>query len=325
MEAKSPVRGFVYGGLASAAAEAVTIPVDVLKVRMQLQGECGSARQYRNTADAAVQIARSEGPRAFLKGLKPAVVRQLTYGSLRFGLYTHCKELYGVPANSMEAVPLRKALAAMTAGGVAAFVCTPIDLIKVRMQAHGMPGHAPLPAYRGMGDALASIVRQEGALGLYKGVGPTSLRAAAVGAAEIASYEEVKLLILRRQWFRDGVPLHLATGVLSGLVASAASSPFDVVKSRLMSQPFDARGVGLHYAGMLDCFAKSRRAEGIGFAFKGFFPICLNKCPTVVLLFVLYEQIKRHGDRWLDSRPAPAASGTWSPPMLATAASEARG
>mmetsp|Transcript_644 Transcript_644/g.2269 ORF Transcript_644/g.2269 Transcript_644/m.2269 type:complete len:325 (+) Transcript_644:120-1094(+) len=318
MEAKSPVRGFVYGGLASAIAEAVTIPIDVLKVRMQLQGEGGSARQYRNTLDAAFRIARSEGAGAFVKGLKPAVVRQLTYGSLRFGLYSHCKELYGVPANSMQAVPLRKALAAMTAGGVAAFVCTPIDLIKVRMQAHGMPGHAPLPAYRGLAHALVSIVRQEGALGLYKGVGPTSLRAAAVAAAEIASYEETKLFTLRRQWFSDGVRLHLLAGVLSGLVASAVSSPFDVVKSRLMSQPFDQRGVGLHYAGMVDCFAKSWRGEGIRFAFKGFLPICLNKCPTVVLLFVLYEQIQRHGDRWLDSRPAPAR-GAWSPHMLTVA------
>lgn len=318
------MRGFVYGGLASAVAEAVTMPIDVLKVRMQLQGEGGSARQYRNTADAAVKILRSEGSLAFWKGLKPAVLRQLTYGSLRFGLYAHCRELYGVPVNSMQAVPVRKALAAMTAGGVSAFICTPIDLVKVRMQAEGMPGHAPLPRYRGIGDAFKSVVRQEGLLGLYKGVGPTTLRAAAVAAAEMASYDEVKLLILRRKWFADGVPLHLATGVLSGLIASVVSSPFDVVKSRLMSQPFDQRGVGLHYAGMLDCFAKSWQAEGFRFAFKGFLPICMNKCPTVVLLFVLYEQVKKHGDRWLDSRLAKPSSA-WSPPMLAVATAQAKG
>jgi len=327
MEAKSSLHGLVYGGLASAAADTLTMPFDVLKVRMQLQGEGGSVRQYHNTLDAACKIARNEGPGAFFKGLKPAVLRQLTYGSLRFGLYARCKEMYGVPAKSMQAVPLRKALAGMTAGGSAAFVCTPIDLVKVRMQAHGMPGHAPLPAYRGVGDAFMTIVRQEGLLSLYKGVGPSSLRAAAVAAAEMASYDEIKLTVLRRKWFPDSVALHLATGVLSGLIASLVSSPFDVVKSRLMTQPFDARGVGLHYSGMADCFVKSWRAEGLRFCFKGFLPICLNKCPTVVLLFVLYEQIQRHADRWLDCRRAqPAATALRPPqPVLAVAALDAKG
>mmetsp|Transcript_40127 Transcript_40127/g.93202 ORF Transcript_40127/g.93202 Transcript_40127/m.93202 type:complete len:328 (-) Transcript_40127:135-1118(-) len=322
MEAKSPVRGLVYGGLASATAEAMTMPFDVLKVRMQLQGECGYCQpEYRSTFDAARKIARSEGPSAFFKGLKPAVLRQLTYGSLRFGLYVQCKELYGVPANSMEAVPLRKVLAAVTAGGAAAFACSPVDLVKVRMQAHGMPGHAPLPAYRGIAHAFASVARQEGFLGLYKGVGPSSLRAAAVAAAEMASYDEVKLTVLRRQWLADGAPLHIASGILSGLIASAASSPFDVVKSRLMSQPFDERGVGLHYTGMVDCFAKSWRAEGIRFAFKGFLPICLNKCPTVVLLFLLYEQFQRLGDRWLEGNQRNRSEPTTDDftPMLAVA------
>merc|ERR1712232_169338 len=110
---------------------------------------------------------------------------------------------------------------------------------------------------KGMVDAAITIFRQEGFVGLYKGVVPTSMRAAVVAASEIASYDEIKCALLRRQWLPDGVALHLLVGVMSGFFASFVSSPFDVIKSRLMSQPFDVSGVGQWYSGTVDCFYKS--------------------------------------------------------------------
>jgi hypothetical protein len=149
--------------------------------------------------------------------------------------------------------------------------------------------------------AFGSIMKLEGARGLYKGALPTSSRAAVVAAAEIATYDETKCALLRHQLVPNGVALHLFSAVLSGFLATLASSPFDVVKSRIMSQPFDAKGVGLHYNGMADCFAKSWKAEGWRFAIKGLLPNFMNKGPTVVLMFLFYEQIQKVGDRFLDS------------------------
>ena len=37
-----------------------------------------------------------------------------------------------------------------------------------------------------------------------------------------------------------------------------ASSPFDVVKSRVMGQPLHPDGTGKLYSGMVDCFIKVR-------------------------------------------------------------------
>jgi len=299
MDSQRPVRSLIYGGCAGAIAEVATIPFDVLKVRMQLQGEQGRSRQYSGAWDAVVKVARNEGPLAFTAGAMPACVRQLTYGSLRFGLYSECKRLFGVN-NSTDSALFRKVSAAGTAGGLAAFVCSPTDLIKVRMQSAGVRPGASSQRYRGMSHAFSSIVRLEGARGLYKGVVPTSARAAAVCAAEIASYDEVKCALLRSRYLPEGVALHLVSGILSGFFAVLASSPFDVVKSRIMSQPFDSRGVGVHYTGMTDCFRKSWQSEGLRFAFKGFWPNYACKGPSVVLLFMLYEQIQRVGDQFLD-------------------------
>eukprot|EP00928_Gymnodinium_smaydae_P099560 TRINITY_DN9538_c0_g2_i1.p1 TRINITY_DN9538_c0_g2~~TRINITY_DN9538_c0_g2_i1.p1 ORF type:complete len:295 (-),score=26.23 TRINITY_DN9538_c0_g2_i1:193-1077(-) len=278
MNAKHPFRSVIYGGLASAAADAATTPFDVLKVRMQLQGEVGSQREYRNALDAVVKIARSEGPLAFFKGVQPTVVRQLSYGSLRFGLYAEFKSLFGVPLDSSQASPLRKSFAGMASGGLAAVVCNPIDLIKVRMQADGMrPIQSAPPSYTGIVDAARSIVRHEGALGLYKGVVPTGVRASVVCAAEIAGYDEIKCVVMRQGWMSEGIFLHFSVAMLSGLLSSAVSSPFDVVKSRVMSQTFNASGEGTRYSGMLDCFRKSIQAEGWSFAWKGFLPCYLSR------------------------------------------------
>eukprot|EP00927_Polykrikos_kofoidii_P060450 TRINITY_DN5542_c0_g2_i1.p1 TRINITY_DN5542_c0_g2~~TRINITY_DN5542_c0_g2_i1.p1 ORF type:complete len:337 (+),score=42.67 TRINITY_DN5542_c0_g2_i1:173-1183(+) len=301
MDAKTPLRSLVYGGLSCAAADAVTIPLDVVKVRMQLQGE-GGHRQYRSTLDAALKIARREGPLAFTKGLAPTVLRQLSYGSLRFGLYSECKQLLGVNSQTAASSAVFSRLAAgVVAGSTAAFVCNPIDLIKVRMQADGMRavGEAP-PAYRGVTDAFVSIVRNEGWRGLWKGAIPGATRAGVVNMAEIAAYDEIKSLVLRQNTISEGFQLHFATAMITGFLSTVASCPFDVVKSRLMSQPFDDRGVGLRYRGMGDCFMKCLRAEGWPFLWRGFGPCYANKGPTVVILFLMYEQLRTRGDRWLD-------------------------
>merc|ERR1719487_1324805 len=52
--------------------------------------------------DCAGKMVKSEGPGALFKGLPPALVRQSTYGSLRYGLYTPMKDMLitpGTPKN----------------------------------------------------------------------------------------------------------------------------------------------------------------------------------------------------------------------------------
>ena len=51
-----------------------------------------------------------------------------------------------------------------------------------------------------------------------------------------------------------------------------ASSPFDVVKSRVMGQPLNPDGTGKLYGGMVDCFVKSSQAEGFMSLYNGFWP-----------------------------------------------------
>lgn len=78
---------FVIGGLAGAGATIVTNPMDVVKTRLQLQGELRSRSEtttrYRGIFHALYVIARADGALALQKGLLPAVVFGFTMNSVR--------------------------------------------------------------------------------------------------------------------------------------------------------------------------------------------------------------------------------------------------
>lgn len=58
------------------------------------------------------------------------------------------------------------------------------------------------------------------------------------------THPQVKTQLLHRKLLNEGFGLHVTTAIVAGFVSALASSPFDVVKSRVMNQPFAADGSG---------------------------------------------------------------------------------
>ncbi len=76
---------------------------------------------------------------------------------------------------------------------------------------------------------------------------------------------QAKQAVLASGWLPDGLPAHAAASCASGLVATAVSTPADVIKTRLMGQDA-ARPL---YSGPVDCLIKSVRQEGSLALYKG--------------------------------------------------------
>lgn len=103
--------------------------------------------------------------------------------------------------------------------------------------------------------------------------GPTIGRATVLAAVEMSSYDEIKNRLIAAGLIKDKTAMGVFTcAVASGFFCAVFSSPFDVVKSRVMGQPVGPDGVGKLYTGMIDCFSKSVRNEGVFSLWKGFFP-----------------------------------------------------
>lgn len=292
MENSNVYKGLLYGGIASCLAETCTMPVDVVKVRLQMDG-AGGQNLYRGPIDCAIKLVRAEGPPGLFKGLPPALARQATYGSLRFGLYSPIRNCLGVqPGTPQTEIPLwKKILAGGTSGALASAVANPTDLLKVRLQTDGQIMGKP-KRYTGMGNAFISIVQEEGIFGLWKGVGPTVGRATVVAAAELATYDEVKGRLLATSYFEQGLLCTTVTSSISGFCGTVASSPLDVIKSRMMGQPHNPDGSGRLYRGMGDCLVKSIQKEGVLSLYNGFWPSFGRIVPHTVIAFLVMEELK---------------------------------
>ena len=126
---------FVTGGIASCAAVVFTNPVEVTKIRMQLQGELQArgqySVQYKNPFHAMHTIYKAEGMRALQKGLAPAIGYQFVFNGMRLGLFSwftregHTKDKFG------KVSPVKTIAASATSGIIGSFLATPFELVRL--------------------------------------------------------------------------------------------------------------------------------------------------------------------------------------------------
>ena len=104
----------------------------------------------------------------------------------------------------------------------AVFVVTPMDVIKIRLQAqqHSMADPLDIPKYRNAAHAAYTIIKEEGISTLYQGVALTALRQATNQAVNFTVYQEMKKTMKRLQETKEGQELptyqHLLMGGISG-------------------------------------------------------------------------------------------------------------
>lgn len=229
------------------------------------------------------------------KGLEPALWRQCFYGGLRYGLYSPIKEGLA-PGVEKRDLPLSLKIAAGgLSGTISQAIANPCDLVKVRMMSP--PGIGGARQYRWFLQALVDIVKTEGVGGLYKGVSANVGRAASLAAAEMSVYDHVKTTLVDDFQWTEGLRLHALSATCSGFAAAWCSCPFDVCKSRLMSQPIDpSTGRGRLYRGLLDCLVKTGSQEGPAALWKGFIPAWARVGPRVTIIFIMMEQLRMRFD-----------------------------
>eukprot|EP00747_Dinoflagellata_sp_TGD_P032686 gnl/TRDRNA2_/TRDRNA2_136143_c0_seq2.p1 gnl/TRDRNA2_/TRDRNA2_136143_c0~~gnl/TRDRNA2_/TRDRNA2_136143_c0_seq2.p1 ORF type:complete len:315 (-),score=50.68 gnl/TRDRNA2_/TRDRNA2_136143_c0_seq2:78-989(-) len=280
-------------GISNAMAACCTNPMDVIKVRMQMDGEGaakGSAQRYRGVAHCGAEIFRSEGPQGFYRGIAASVMREMSYSGIRLGLYEPTKQALGATDPKRTSLGLKILSGALT-GATGSVLANPFDLVKVRMQSSSASGGREYPSVKA---ALVDISREGGGIkGLWRGAGPTVQRAALLTASQVPSYDHVKHTLVDGGYMREGYFCHFFCSMVAGVVAAAVTSPVDLVKSRIMVQPVDpATGQGTMYSGMVDCFQRVVQTEGPLALFKGFNSQWLRIGPHTTVSLMAFEQLR---------------------------------
>ncbi|KAG8431196.1 hypothetical protein GDO86_019265 [Hymenochirus boettgeri] len=278
---------FIGAGTAACIADLFTFPLDTAKVRLQIQGETKTQNvkvaQYKGVFGTISTMVKNEGPKSLYNGLVAGLQRQMSFASVRIGLYDSVKQFY---TKGSEHVGIgSRLLAGCTTGALAVAVAQPTDVVKVRFQAQANPSSQR--RYKGTMEAYRTIAREEGMRGLWKGTGPNITRNAIVNCTELVTYDIIKDSILKANLMTDTLPCHFTSAFGAGFCTTVIASPVDVVKTRYMNS---AKG---QYHSALNCALTMFRKEGPKAFYKGFMPSFLRLGSWNVVMFVTYEQLKR--------------------------------
>ncbi|KAM6224285.1 solute carrier family 25 member 48 [Rhynchocyon petersi] len=279
----------------SAASVIVGHPLDTVKTRLQ------AGMGYGNMLNCIRLVYRRESVFGFFKGMSFPLASIAVYNAVVFGVFSNtqrflsqhrCREFETSPPRTLSDL----LLASMVAGVVSVGLGGPVDLIKIRLQMQTQPfreaGLHLNPravreqrAYHGPVHCMATIVRNEGLAGLYRGASAMLLRDVPGYCFYFIPY------VFLNEWITpegsagpSAYAVWLAGG-MAGAISWGTATPMDVVKSRLQ-----ADGVYFSkYKGVLDCISQSYQKEGFKVFFRGITVNAVRGFPMSAAMFLGYE------------------------------------
>jgi solute carrier family 25 folate transporter 32 len=259
----------VAGAVGGFTSGVVTCPLDVIKTKLQAQGghipvnrgrHAGHPKLYNGLVGTARVIWREEGIRGMYRGLGPIVLGYLPTWAVWFTVYNESKTWL---APTIENPHLINFWSSIIAGASSTIVTNPIWVIKTRLmsQSHIKPGsehYSLFPKtgstpttrptlqtpwhYRSTIDAARKMYTSEGLASFYSGLTPALLGLTHV-AVQFPTYEYLKKTFTgygmgeasaegaKPNWV--GV---LGASILSKILASSATYPHEVIRTRLQTQ-----------------------------------------------------------------------------------------
>lgn len=313
----------VAGSFAGLASVSVSHPLEVIKLRLQVQdGTHNINQKYTGTLDAFSKVLRTEGARGLYAGMAPALLGSTISWAVYFYSYNNAKQRYQQLWPNPELQAPLNLLSGFEAGALGTLVTNPIWVLKTRLalqrvesaaecpaivvpeKAGSTASHVPpsRPRYNGIIDATRKIAVEEGFGAFYRGVVP-SLLLITHGALQFMIYEDLKQrlappsVLAVSDFKHTAVPAQqpglLQVG-MAGLLSKAAASfltyPWQVMRTR--QQQWLHLGDDAHtYSSTTSTFRHIIRHEGLHGLYKGFIPNILKVLPTSAVTFIVYESV----------------------------------
>ena len=272
-------------------ADTIFNPLEVLKVRKQIAMSAssagGGAPSATSTALARAAIAEKGFARGlWLPGLEATMYRAFSYTGFRIGLYPTVRNAIVESGSFGDADSVSCRIAAgATTGAVGSAIFNPIDVVRIRMQ-----GANPYPSTLG---AFGAIAREEGVLGLWRGIDVCMARAALLSGSQLATYDTTKRWMKDRGVMHEGPALHFTASFVSGVVAQTVTQPVDTLKTLVMANggnQGNGRGNG---GGTLATLGKLLARSGPVGLYRGYWPAMARQGPVMVIQMPIVEQFRK--------------------------------
>mmetsp|Transcript_14766 Transcript_14766/g.37552 ORF Transcript_14766/g.37552 Transcript_14766/m.37552 type:complete len:425 (+) Transcript_14766:849-2123(+) len=270
----------IAGALARAASQSTIHPLDTIKVQMQAGTFGSSVSKYGKLvpptigANVASNVA---GVASLYRGVVGAASGAGIAIGAYFALYSSTTKAIEKRFKSMSPGAVAFAAGAIAAAG-GSLVKVPLAVCIRSVQAGVYPN-----VFR----ASKQIVQAAGARGLFTGFLPTFLEDVPDMAVKFAAYESLRQLHCRIHNGKTSTPQEdLVMGGVSGSLAAAATTPLDVIKTRMMCSAAARPTVMNATRGIIS------EGQGLRAFFTGVGPRALSNGVNTAVFFCFFEAIK---------------------------------
>lgn len=220
----------------------------------------------------------------FFKGNGVTVLKIAPFSAAEFYFYEvyKAKLFPGQERHQLGYGP--KLLCGSLTGVTASFLTYPIDLVKTYLTVNTDTSRNVNFIEQGK-----IIVRANGFLGLYKGLGASLIGIGPFIGVKMASFDWLMVNINPDKKSSKIIYWNLAIGALAGTLAVTATYPTDLVRKlvQLNGEP------GHNYDGIADCCKQLWHREGFMGFWKGLWATYLKVAPMTAILFLTNESLKR--------------------------------
>jgi len=273
-----------------ASATIITHPIELVKTRMQTQGELtrNYTRTYSGTAQSLILVVRSDGFRALWKGINAGVMYQICMNGTRLTLFDKLKSQISVP------------IASITAGLISGAFASPFYLLKTQQQIVStvQVGNQHHESNVNMVRFFSEQIKKNGLRSLYRGATSQLLRVAVGSGAQLTSFEKSKHLISstlpNSHWF----VITASSACVASIFVCLFMSPFDVAATRVYNQPLDKFGHGTLYSGPIDAMIKIWKNEGATAYLKGLRAGYPRHALQTILTMSLWDSMKKQYEKF---------------------------
>lgn len=273
------LKGIVAGGITGGIEICITFPTEYVKTQLQLD-EKGGAKKYNGIGDCVKKTIQSNGFFGLYRGLSVLLYGSIPKSAVRFGAFESLKGRMQDEHGQLSTAG--KLLAGLGAGvAEAVLAVTPMETVKVKFI---NDQRSAKPQYKGFFHGVSTIIKQEGFMGVYKGLTATIIKQGSNQAIRFYVMESLKD-IYKGEDKQKPVPKMVvgAFGAVAGAASVFGNTPVDVVKTRM--QGLEAA----KYKNTFDCACKIWKNEGPAAFYKGTVPRLSRVCLDVAITFMIYD------------------------------------
>ncbi|GAA0178734.1 hypothetical protein LIER_29877 [Lithospermum erythrorhizon] len=272
----------VAGSIAGMTEHMAMFPVDTVKTQMQALTSC--PLKSVSVVDALKSIMKADGVGGFYRGIGAMALGAGPAHAVYFSVYEVCKKAFSRENSNNSLAHAGSGVCATVASDA---VLTPMDVVKQRLQLSESP-------YKGVGDCVKRVLREEGVKAFYASYRTTVVMNAPFTAVHFATYEAAKrgLSELSPEHSSDErLVVHATAGAAAGALAAVVTTPLDVVKTQLQCQGVCGcdRFASSSISDVLRTIVKKDGYSGL---MRGWFPRMLFHAPAAAICWSTYEAAK---------------------------------